>query len=96
MLQIGSKLATIYITGNSDNKAISFSVESKPDYHNTGSTISSSYNWSNFFKITRRNNGDGIVRLKNSLEGAFQVRNRKSDIDTLQLLVLLNGKDTQF
>ena len=35
--------------------------------------MSSSYDWSSFFKITRRNNGDGIVRLKKSLEGAFQV-----------------------
>merc|ERR1711963_1381574 len=37
-----------------------------------GAGISSSYDWSSFFKITRRNNGNGIVRLKKSLEGAFQ------------------------
>ena len=69
--QVDSKIAKIIIDGNPDNKFIKFSVESKPDYHNQG--VSSSYDWSSFFKITRRNNGDGIVRLKKSLEGAFQV-----------------------
>ena len=61
------------MSGGNENP-ISFAVESPPEpVFNPSAGISSSYDWSSFFKITRRNNGNGIVRLKKSLEDAFQV-----------------------
>ena len=89
-MKVDKKIATIYVNGGEKDKAIRFSIESKPNlsFHNTGG--SSSYDWSSFFKINRRNNGNGIVRLKKSLEGAFQVRWYIVILSYLKLTILIS------
>ena len=71
--QVGTKIATIKVQDLSKGSRVNFALENERDYQNIGAAAVSSHNWSKYFKITRKANGDGVIRLKQSLHNVFKV-----------------------